>query len=47
MMGGVPDSLGAESLRAAFSEGDAGERLRADYERAGLAARVVAIEAAA
>lgn len=28
MLGGVPDSLGAEALKRAFDEGEAGERLR-------------------
>jgi hypothetical protein len=28
MMGGVPESLGAEALRRAFDEGEAGTRLR-------------------
>lgn len=28
MLGGVPESLGAEALRRAFDEGEAGERLR-------------------
>ncbi len=31
MLGGVPESLGAEALRRAFEEGETGERLRAMF----------------
>ena len=31
MLGGVPESLGADALKRAFDEGEAGERLRAMF----------------